>query len=359
MGGQIEYARMRMWGTNLGHGLTGLYGDSPRADGTSITVGYGWFGYPRDPGFDRVSTFLSPGPPAAANEDLCISRLVTSGYLGIMEYVDVGDHISLLADDGTKVLLERDPSVHHRPAGESWFAGYGGSLKPVIQEHELLPDNWKSGETWSVGFPGTVVPSESTMGAIPYPLIDGAMVFPPDLAGFTVDDESVRPPHHYYDDDGVWVGYEEFDDVRFPGPWKNAVSIGWEPSDDGTPLTIVVRYLGTAEEEGCDCNADCNDGFTCLEGSCVGDEGSGWNVVGEVACTVADDGEFMLTPQHMTTLDTWVKRKEIQGAVLAVARISEGTVEVADVLTYNQKRVEITPVRTRALDVIWTRLEAP
>ena len=41
MGGQIEYARMRMWGTNLGHGLTGLYGDSPRADGTSITVGYG------------------------------------------------------------------------------------------------------------------------------------------------------------------------------------------------------------------------------------------------------------------------------------------------------------------------------
>jgi hypothetical protein len=32
---------------------------------------------------------------------------------------------------------------------------------------------------------------------------------------------------------------------------------------------------------------------------------------------------------------------------------------VADALTYNGKRVVVTPVRTRLADIAWTRLEAP
>ena len=359
MGGTIEYTRMRLWGSNLGHGLSGLYGDSPRADGTSFTVGYAYFGYPADPGFDRNSSFLSPGPPVDGSEDLCMTRLVTSGYLGITEYVDVGDHIALSRDGGS-VVLERDPSVHHRPAGESWFAGYGGRLGAVVTGHDYLPDTWRGDATWDIRFPGTVSPPDSTMGSVPYPLTEGSIRFPADVSGVSLDGVEVRAPHHEYDDEGVWDPEVE-DDVRYPGPWTGPVTVSWEPSDDGQPVTIVVRYLGVGEEEACDCNWDCSAGFTCDEqlGACLPDEGSGWVPEGELVCTVADDGEFVLEPSRLDILDTWVDPTAVHGRVLGVARISEGTVEVADALTFNDKRVVLTPVRTRVSDVLWTRLEAP
>jgi hypothetical protein len=361
MGGQIEYARYRFWGTNLGHGLTGLWGDEPRADGTSVTIGYANFGYPKDRGFDQNSTFLSPGPKTVEDGvDSCNSRTQTTGYYSFMEYVDVGDHIELKADDNTFIRLERDPTVHHRPAGESWYAGYGGSLHAVIQDHDYLPSNWASDTNWSIRFPGTVLPSESTVGAIPYPLVNGSLQFPPDIEGLRVNGQEVRAPHHGYDDLGKWTG--EDDDIRFPGPWNSdsIVNLNWTPysseTGDSQPLTIVIRLLGSGEESACDCNSDCSDGFSCQDGNCYGDEGAGWAPVGELACTVADDGDFSFKPEMMSDLWKWVDRSDVQGAVLLVSRQRESTLNVPDALTYNGKRVSLTPVRTRALDIIATRL---
>ena len=363
MGGQIEYARYRFWGTNLSHGLTGLWGDEPRADGTSVTIGYAFFGYPLDPGFDQNSTFLSPGPRSVApGSDGCTTRTQMTGYYGVTEYVDVGDHIELRADDNTVVRLERDPSVHHRPAGESWYAGYGGDLLPVIQEHETLPSNWASDEVWTVRFPGTALPPDSTMGAVPYPAT-GELHFPPDIENLYVEGSEVRAPHHFYNDNGVWDP-DYIDDIRFPGPWDAPISLTWSPSESteearDQPLTVVVRLLGTAEESTCDCNASCGDGFSCIDGSCVGNEGSGWSPMGELVCTVADDGEFKLTPVMLDNLWQWVDRDEVAGAVLLVSRQREGTLSTEDALSFNGKAVPLSPVRTRALDIIATRLEAP
>ena len=45
------------------------------------------------------------------------------------------------------------------------------------------------------------------------------------------------------------------------------------------------------------------------------------------------------------------------GAVLIISRINNDTIEVEDVLTWNGRRVGISPVRTRAIDAVVTRLE--
>lgn len=357
MGGQIEYARLQFWGTNLGTGLTGLYGDAPRSDGAGITMGYGFLAYPLDTAFDRVSSFLSPGPQVGADEDACLSRFTTSGYYGFYEYVDVGDAIALTSPEGERILLERDPATHHRPAGESWYVGYGGSLQPILQGNALLPDNWRGGQIWNMSFPGTLVPPDSTLGAVPYPLTDGEVMFPPDIEGVAVNGETVRPPHPGYNDAGVWTG--EPDDVRYPGPFEEPMTVTWTPSALATPVTVAIRYQGVYDEGACTCQSDCSTGFTCEEGQCVFDDGSGYNIVGELVCTVADDGEFTVDPSFLETLDTWVSPTDIRGYALAVGRISEGTVTVPDALTYNGKRVGISPVRTRVLDLVYTRLEAP
>ena len=82
-------------------------------------------------------------------------------------------------------------------------------------------------------------------------------------------------------------------------------------------------------------------------------------VLGELTCTVADDGEFTFQPDHLETLDGWVSPNDVAGAVLAAARITEGTADVEDALTFNGKRVELSPVRSRLTDLLYTRLEAP
>jgi len=346
MGGMIEYARFQFHGSNLGHGLTGLYGDSPRADGTSAAVGYAYFGYPADVGFDRNSSFLSPAPPLQDGADACTTRLTISGYFSFTEYVDVGDHISLTDASGGRVLLERDPSAHHRPAGESWYAGYGGRLMPVVQDHEYLPDTWRSGADYNVGFPGTVPPPDSTIGAIPYPLEAAPLRFPTELSDLAIDGVSVQAP-------------SSGEDLRYPGPWQGPVELSWTPAPSPEPLTVVLRYLGWGDEGACDCNTTCGPGFTCREGLCVGDEGSGWHVLGELACTVADDGSFTLSPDMLATLDVNIDSNERAGVVLAMSRMSEGSLTVPDVLTFNGKKVSITPVRTRVSDIVWTRLSTP
>ncbi len=346
MGGMIEYARFQFLGTNLGHGLTGLYGDAPRADGTSATVGYAYFGYPVDTGFDRNSTFLSPGPSLQQGADACTTRLTISGYFSFMEYVDVGDHIALTDADGGRVVLERDPSAHHRPAGESWYAGYGGRLHPVVQDHESLPDSWRSGAEYSLSFPGTVAAPDSTLGAIPYPLEGVPIAFPTAVADLAIGGEAVRAP-----------GAGE--DLRYPGPWTGPMELSWTPAAQPEQLTVVLRMIGWGDEGSCDCNTGCGPGFDCKDGLCVGEDGAGWRVLGELACTVADDGDFAITPAMLSTLHDNIDANERAGVVLAVARMSEGTVTVPDVLTFNGKRVSITPVRTRISDIVWTRLSTP
>ncbi len=346
MGGVIEYARFQFHGTNLGHGLTGLYGDAPRADGSSATVGYAYFGYPADVGFDRNSSFLSPGPPLQDGADSCTTRLTIAGYFSFMEYVDVGDHIALTDADGGRILLERDPSAHNRPAGESWYAGYGGRLMPVVRDHELLPDTWRSGADYTVSFPGSVAPPDSTIGTVPYPLLAAPLHFPSELTDLAINGQAVVAPS---------AGAE----LRFDGPWSGPMELSWTPAANPEPLTVVLRYIGWGDEGSCDCNTTCGPGFTCREGLCVGEEGSGWHVLGELACTVADDGAFSLTPGMLATLDGNIDDNERAGVVLAMARLSEGTVELEDALTFNGKRVSITPARTRVADITWTRVSMP
>lgn len=342
MGGAIEVARFRLWGTNLGHGVVGWLGDLPRADGTSFTVGTAAFGYPADPAFDRTSAFWSPGP---VEHDACVTRIGVVQRPAVAENVDVGDAIAITGE-GTRIVLPRDPAVHPRPAGESWFVGYGGALGPVVQDHPILPATWASGEL-TVSFPGTLPPPEATFGGIPYPA-SGPMVFPAEVEGLQIAGRPVRPP-------------EDEADGRHP-----LGAITWEPGD-GTPLTVTVRYLSDGAEIPCsECDLDCGEGFTCdtAEGWCVPLEGSTWAPVGEVTCTVADDGEFELTAAHLAGLEAVYPAADpeisgVTGAILLVGRISDGTLAVPDVLTWNDRRVPVGKVRLRAVDAVVTRLELP
>ncbi len=343
-GGQIEYARMHFWGSNLGYGLTHLYGDTGRADGQSLTIGSASMGYPPTPDYDRNSVFLSAGPPAKRG-DHCFTRMTAAPVAGPVEYVDVGDHIQLMGG-GVDVRLERDPAAHPRPAGESYYAGYGGTLQPNITEHSLLPLTWKPGANVGVRFPGTLAPAEATIGSIPYPLEEGTISLPPSIDDLSVNGVPVRPPVHGVEDD----------DVRFDSPLLGPMKLTWTPSEAGTPLTVVFRYLGWGADADCDCTNDCAPGFTCEYGACSFDDGSTWAPLGEVVCTVKDDGEFTLVYGDVQELDQAVYYYA-GGAVLVVARIEEGTLEVPDAVTYNGKRVELGPIRTRTIDAIYTRMD--
>jgi hypothetical protein len=56
---------------------------------------------------------------------------------------------------------------------------------------------------------------------------------------------------------------------------------------------------------------------------------------------------------------TPVEWADVAGSTLSIARMNEGTTFVPDVLTWNGKRVGISPVRVRATDILVTRLEVP
>jgi hypothetical protein len=345
-GGVVEYGRYRLWGHNLGHGLTGLFGDSPRQDGSTFVIGHGSFGWPANPSYDRESAILRPGP---AVEDRCVTRLGSPGYYSGVEGVDVGDSLTIGA-----ATLPRDPAWYPRPAGEVWYVGYGGLMGPSVMDHPIHPATWYDGETVSMSFGGTVAPDEATIGAIPLPHT-ADIAFPALLTGVTVNGEVVRAPHHLYDEDGVWDGETE-DAVRYPSPFTNDLEVGWDTA--GAPVTIAVRVMGWGVEEDCDCDAACSDGFTCEDGGCVADDGASWAVLGEVTCTAADDGSFTLGSEQMRTFTDAVAPWEVAGAVLIVARMEEGTAEgVPAVRTSNGKAVDINPIRVRTVDLVATRVE--
>lgn len=344
-GGAIEYGRYRIWGHNIGLGITGLYGDSPRVDGTSFTLGSASFGFPPDESYDRTSAILMPGPPTPGS---CVTRIGAPGYAGASEYVDVGDHIAFVRSDESRIVLERSPSIHPRPAGESWYAFYGESLGAVLQDHATMPDTWLSGETTALTFPGTIVPDDSTLGSVPYPLEGAEVTFPTSLTGLAIDGEEVRPPEH------DWY-FDVEDEVRFAGPWASPSTLTWEPA--GELVTVQFRLLGWGVEDDCLCGADCESGFTCEDGGCTGDDGAQWNVLGSVTCTVEDTGEWTMTPEMLQPLKDNTRPFDVAGAVLVIARSSEGSIEVPDAMSWNGSRVPITPVRTRLVDLVATRVE--
>lgn len=337
MGGQIEVARYRMHGSNLGLGHTALFGDTPTVDGLAFVVGFADFGTPNNAGYDRQSSFFAPGARDVGLQDVCVTRIDADGYPAVSEYVDVGDAITLTASDGDVLRLPRDPSSHPRPAGESFYASWGGQLMPALTDHPFHPDTWRSDSVWGLSFPGTIVPPESSMGSVPYPLSGGTIRFPPDVSGLTLDDVPVRAPHHDYDDDGLYTG--ERDEVRFPGPFERPVHLGWAPSATGEPLTVALRYLGAGDPDAL--------------------EGDGSVVLGELVCTVPDDGSFVLEPDALELLNLAVRPGDVEGAVLFVGRMVEDTIAVPDVLSRDGLRIPFGPVRTRTLDLVVTRLDLP
>ncbi len=218
-----------------------------------------------------------------------------------------------------------------------------------------------------MSFPGSIQAPEATIGAIPAPFT-GSLAFPHPITGLRVNGDVVRPPHHGYDTDGVYVGEDVVDDVRFTGPWAGDTTITWEPSSSAQAVTVSVRLLASGLETPCDGCTSCDPGFHCeAEDSedpdsprwCTADEGSSWLSAGEVTCTVPDTGEFTLTREHLELLLLAVPPYNVNGAVLTVGRRLEGTLFVPDALTYNGKRAPLNGVRTRTSDTIVTRLDAP
>ncbi|MEZ4316723.1 MAG: hypothetical protein R3F61_04450 [Myxococcota bacterium] len=357
MGGQIEYFRYHMNGSNLGLGQTGFFGDTPYVDGLSFTLGYADFGYPRSGGYDRQSSFLVPGPRDIGLEDSCVTRVGAVGYPNVAEYVDVGDHIALGSSDGQVIRLERDPSSHPRPAGESTFASWGGVLRPDLTGHAYLNDTWRPDSVWSLTFPGTIVPPESSMGSVPYPLTGASVRFPSAIDDLRIGGDPVRAPHHDYDDDGVYTG--ERDEVRFAGPFEQQMTVTWTPSGIGDPLTVTLRYLGALSLGFCTTDDDCDTGASCVDEECLPDDGDGSVVLGELTCTVVDDGLFALHPDDLAFLDAAVLPADRAGAVLLVGRMVEDTVEIPDAMSRIGGRIPLSPVRTRLADVTVTRLDLP
>ncbi|MFT7520183.1 MAG: hypothetical protein ACI9MC_002328 [Kiritimatiellia bacterium] len=345
MVGAVEYARLRLWGINLGLGLAGAPGDQPRADGQSVVVGSASFAYPADGSFDRGSALISVGPVLM---DRCLTRLTGRVGPGSGEYVDVGDHVALVAEDGLQIRLERDPAVYPRPAGEAWFVGYGGALGPDLQGHELLPDTWRSSSSFTVSFPGGIPPETSMLGSVPTPSNDIALRLPTSIEGLAVDGAVVRAPVHTDEAD---------DDVRFSAPWSDPVELTWTPASPPEPLTVSVRVVALGEEAPCGCDADCGSGFTCDEGACVGDDGASWNQVGEVVCTLTDDGAFTLHPSDFSRLGEWGAGSP--GALLVVARLTHDEGEVPPIRTWAGKKVDERTVRTRGIDAVVTRVLSP
>jgi hypothetical protein len=343
MGGLIEYSRTRLFGSNLGLGMTGLYGDQPRADGDQFILGTASFSYPADPSYDNVSALVTLGPPKV---DSCHIVMGPRSSPGSVEYVDVGDTVRLKGGS-LDVRLARDPVIYPRPAGKAWYVEYGAKLEPVLTDYSNGNDNWRSEATLSVTFPGGLPPQYATVGAIPFPLQDGSMTLPPDILDLTVQGEIVRAPLHG----------EEDDPVRFAGPWASPMELTWTAADSPQNLTIAIRAVASIPEGNCICDDDCGAGFSCVESTCFGDDGSSAKQLGELVCTVADDGSFTLSPDDVKSFASQLNDADWAGSILVVSRINQGTITVPDVLTFNGKRISTGTIRTRAIDSIYTRLE--
>ncbi|MEC7987389.1 MAG: hypothetical protein VX278_19630 [Myxococcota bacterium] len=335
MGGVIEYARFRIWGSYIGHGFTGLYGDTPYVPGTSFTLGSGVFAYPPHPSFDRVSPLITTGP---AEMDSCFRALGTRGEPFSVEYVDVGDRITLTNEE-VSVRLNRDPSLYPKPAGETWYIGYGAALQPALTSYPHGADTWPAqAADLTLHFPGTLPPKDTMVGAIPYPVTD-SLPIPHPLTNVQINGSSLSQSA-----------------TSFTGPWSESLNLTWDPAPNASPLTVSIRLIGSGDAQGpCDCDADCSEGLVCQDTVCMPQHGASDQQLGELVCTLRDDGEFSIAPSMMAPLRGEV---EAAGALLIVSRVAESQIsDPPSILTHNGKKLQNAPIRTRGIDAIITRLE--
>ena len=339
MSGLIEYARFRLYGKALGHGFTGLYGDTPYASGSSFVIGMGSAAYPPSPSFDRTSSLFSKGP---AQEDSCYVIMGPRSEPWSMEYIDLGDTISLTGPDFA-LDLPRDPTIYPTPAGETWYIGYGNQLKPVLTSYPHGSDTWPStAATLEASFPGTLPPEDTMVGAIPSPG-SGSLSIPQPLNSVRINGLELNEAAQ-----------------QFKGPWTEQMLLSWLPSTPSADLTLSIRAIQRGEAQGsCVCDDDCSSGLSCNEGSCYAIHGSSDAQVGELVCSLKDDGEYSLSPSQVSDFLNAVQTDSV-GYLLVIGRMAEDQIsQVPDTLTHNGKRLSTAPIRTRGIDAIITRLEAP
>jgi hypothetical protein len=339
MSGYVEYARFRLWGKSIGHGFTSLYGDTPYASGTSLILGIGNAAYPPDPSFDHVSPLITMGPK---EEGTCFTKIGGRSEPWSTEYIDLGDHIALTSET-VSARLERDPTLYPDPAGETWYIGYGNALLPVLTDYPHRQDNWPQlASELQVSFSGTLPPKETMVGAIPYPA-SGTLSIPPAISSPAIN--------------GVDL---EATSTSFDGPWESPLTVSWLPSTPSAPLILSIRAVGQGDAQGsCTCDADCGTGMGCLNNQCYSLQGSSDAQLGELVCTLQDNGSFSITPDMIAPL-LEATQINTSGYLLVLARATEGTInELPDTLSYNGRRIPTAPMRTRGIDAIITRLEGP
>ena len=337
MGGYIEYARVRIWGSHIGYGFTGLYGDTPYASGTQTILASGNFAYPPHPSFDRGSKLLTLGP---SSKDQCFSIIGTRVAPGSVENIDVGDGIRL---KGTKVdvTLPRDPLFYPKPAGDIWYIAYGENLSPVLQNYAHGNDTWpEQAEDLAVSMPGTLPPKETMVGAFPYP-VTGYLPIPSSVEGLQINGSLVDEQAQ-----------------SFVGPWTEDMVLTWAPASTAHPLTVSILLLGEGTSQGaCVCDEDCGDGLSCRENECFATNGSSDMLLAEYVCTLSDDGSYTMSKGSVSEL---LNKTNAKGALLVVSRVAQGEIsDIPAVLSHNEKQLTHAPIRTRGIDAIMTRLELP
>ena len=136
--------------------------------------------------------------------------------------------------------------------------------------------------------------------------------------------------------------------------------LSWQPSTPASELTLSIRAVERGEAQGsCVCDDDCESGLSCNEGACYSIHGSSDAQVGELVCSLKDDGEYALSPDQVSDFLEAVQTNSV-GYLLVIGRVAESKIaEVPDTLTHNGKRLPTSPIRTRGIDAIITRLEAP
>ena len=124
--GLVESGRYRIFGSELGLGFTGMYADVPDSSGTSFVMGQGIFAYPPDESSDRISTMISTGP---TKMDSCMKIVLLGSNLLLLSILMLA--MPLFSKMRIFISLPREPKTYPRPAGESWFVGYGYELLSV------------------------------------------------------------------------------------------------------------------------------------------------------------------------------------------------------------------------------------